>query len=81
MNDSNFSATLLQCRRNAGLTQKKVADELGIHRSAYAYYETSSKCTLPNCCTVIKLSEILGVSYAVLMDALASDMKSESKET
>ena len=68
MNSSRFSMTLRLYRENSGLTQKQVAEALGVDRSTYSYYETGS--SMPNLQTLLKLSTILNVEYNVLVDAI-----------
>ena len=69
MNNTKFALVLRQCRENSGLTQKQVADALGVDRSTYAYYETGVTC--PMGLTIIKISNILNINYSVLMDAIS----------
>jgi len=68
INNSKFSLVLRQCRENAGLTQKQVADALSVERSTYAYYETGS--THPSGSMIIKLARIFNIPYTVFMDAV-----------
>ncbi len=68
MTNSKFSLVLRQCRENAGLTQKQVADALNVERSTYAYYETGT--THPSGSMIIKLANIFNISYNVFMDAV-----------
>lgn len=68
MNSSKFSLVLRQCRENAHLTQKQVAEALNVERSTYAYYETGT--THPSGAMIIKLAKIFNVSYSVFMDAV-----------
>lgn len=51
---------LKQLREDAGLSQQKVANELGITRSTYTYYELGK--TLPNIFTLRMLAEIFHIS-------------------
>ena len=78
MNETKFSLTLRQCRRNAGLSQKQVAEALGVERSTYAYYETGT--TRPSCEMVIKLSKVFNVHYSVFMDAISDKAFDESED-
>jgi len=52
-------------RKERGLTQKKVADYLGIDRSTYAYYE-SGHTKLP-VDLVVKLAHFYQIRYAALL--------------
>lgn len=78
MANSNFSLVLRMYRMNAGLTQKQVAGALGIERSTYAYYETGS--SQPSGLMIIKLSNIFGIDYSLLMDALSDSLSDELPE-
>lgn len=81
MNNSKFSLVLRQCRENAGLTQKQVADALNVERSTYAYYETGT--THPSGSMIIKLAKIFNINYTVFMDAVGDtefDSNPEDKE-
>ncbi len=69
MDKSKFSLVLRKYRENANLTQKQVAEALGIERSTYAYYEMGA--TSPSGSMILKLSNILGIDYTVFMDAVA----------
>lgn len=68
MKNTKFSLILKQTRENAGLTQKQVAQALGIERSTYAYYETGT--SHPNAMMVLKLAAIFNVNYMIFMDAI-----------
>jgi transcriptional regulator with XRE-family HTH domain len=55
-----------EIRKSKGLTQKYMADNLGISQPAYSHYEhEAANCTFA---TIIKISEILGVSIPFLTD-------------
>lgn len=60
-----FKERLKQLRSNAGLTQKQIADELGITIRAYQYYEQGTK--YPTQPKLIKLAAILGVTPGELL--------------
>ena len=77
MNNTKFTLTLRQVRQNAGLSQKQVAETLGVERSTYAYYETGG--THPSCEMVIKLSRIFNIDYRIFMDAI-SDTEFDNNE-
>ena len=57
---------LLALRKNKGLTQKEVAEYLGISRQAYANYETGNR--EPDVNTLKKLSELFNVSIDVIFE-------------
>jgi len=52
-------------RQEKGLTQKQVADYLGVDRSTYAYYESGR--TKLNSDIIVKLAHFYRVRYAVLL--------------
>lgn len=52
----NLGNLLRRARRFYGYTQKAVAKQLGISRTAYTYYETGK--SLPSIITLKKLAEI-----------------------
>lgn len=58
--------TLLQLRKSKGLTQKDIADALGISRQAYANYEAGNR--EPDLNTLKKLSDFFSVSIDYLLD-------------
>ncbi len=58
--------TLLQLRKQKGLTQKDIADALGISRQAYANYETGNR--EPDLNTLKALSDFFNVSIDYLLD-------------
>jgi len=78
INASKFSLVLRQCRENAGLTQKQVADALNVERSTYAYYETGT--THPSGSMIIKLAKIFNIPYSVFMDAVGDTEFDNSEE-
>ena len=74
-----LSEKLKNLRRQCCLTQKQVADSLGINRSTYAYYETGK--TTPDVTTLKRLADIYGVGITELFStggdtALFSDNES-----
>lgn len=78
-----FKERLKQLRGNAGLTQKQIADELGITVRAYQYYEEGKK--YPTQPKLIKLAEILGVSPGELLSLqdqylMEADEKGSSRD-
>ena len=52
-------------RELCDMTQREVADKLGVERSTYAYYEVGK--TKPTVLTLIRLSEILNVKLIDLL--------------
>lgn len=58
--------TLLTLRKNKGLTQKEIAEHLGISRQAYANYEAGNR--EPDINTLKLLSEYFEVSIDVLLE-------------
>lgn len=78
MANTKFSLVLRMCRENAGLTQKQVAEALGIERSTYAYYETGA--SHPSGLRIMKIANILGVDYKLFMDAIFDHQFDESPE-
>lgn len=57
--------TLLILRKHIGLTQKEIADQLGISRQAYANYETGNR--EPDLSTLKQLADIFSVSVDYLL--------------
>lgn len=55
-----FHVNLREARRISGMTQKEVAQKVGVARSTYALYETGERS--PDVEVVKKLAEVLGVS-------------------
>lgn len=63
MND--FQNNLRKLRINRNLTQKQLADELGISRSLISLYETGER--LPSLKALLKISEFFKVSNDTLL--------------
>lgn len=61
----NFGETLKELRQKAGLTQKQLADKMGITASVVSYYELSERNPSPE--TLIKLAAIFHVSTDYLL--------------
>lgn len=61
---SYFSDTLIQLRRNSGLSQQQLADALGLSRSAVGMYETGKR--EPDMATLRAFSEYFGVDMNTL---------------
>lgn len=55
-----FHVNLREARKSSGMTQKEVAQKVGIARSTYALYETGERS--PDVEVVKKLAKVLGVS-------------------
>lgn len=60
-----FSQRLRRIRKECGLTQKVVAELLGVDRSTYAYYETGK--TSPDPTTLARLASLFRVSADLLL--------------
>ncbi len=78
-----FNERLKQLRGNAGLTQRQIADELGITIRAYQYYEEGKK--YPPQPKLIKLTEILGATPDELLSVqdqylMEADEKGDSRD-
>ena len=67
-----FHVNLREARKNSGMTQKEVAQKVGVARSTYALYETGERS--PDVEVVKKLAEVLGVSG----DYLIGNIKTRS---
>ncbi len=63
MND--FQHNLRKLRKNRNLTQKQLADELGISRSLISLYETGER--LPSLKALLKISEFFEISNDTLL--------------
>ena len=62
---STFSANIKACRNTNGLSQKKLASDLGISERAYQHYEAGTR--EPNLATLITLADIFDVSTDYLL--------------
>ncbi len=71
MKETQLSLKLRKLRTEKGLTQRYIADILGIERSTYAKYENAQ--AVPPFHTAVKLAEIFGVSIAYLSGEKISD--------
>lgn len=60
-----FKENLKKLRKNAGLTQKKLAAELGVALSTVAMWETGSR--QPDYKTLNKIADFYGVTYNQLL--------------
>lgn len=56
----NFNENLKNARLKKGLSQKDVAEKIGVAKSTYSLYESGSR--EPNVQTIKKISDVLGVS-------------------
>lgn len=72
---SKLSRNLKTYRKDVGFTQQQIADVLGIDRSTYTYYESGK--ILPDIKTVRKLTKILQVDYADLLDEESDPLVAE----
>ncbi len=66
--------TLKKYRKFKKLKQKDIAEMLGVSRSTYTNYETSSSFN-PDLLTTLKFCEIFGVSINTFLDDCAIDSK------
>lgn len=60
-----FSETLRTVRKSANLTQREMAQKIGVSRSSYTYYETGH--VQPDITTLVKICRILEVSADSLL--------------
>ncbi len=60
-----FGERLLELRRAGGLTQKQVADELGIHSVTYLHYEKDQR--EPPLDTVVRIAAFYDVTTDYLL--------------
>lgn len=68
-----LKARLRLLRIQSNLTQRQMADELGINRSTYTYYELG-KCS-PSLDTISKLADFFQVSTDYLLGRVCSEEK------
>ncbi len=64
-NKKELAENLKFFRTNAGLTQEKIAKELFIDRTTYAYYETEK--TTPKPLMLIKIANIFNIEFSELV--------------
>lgn len=62
---TDFGELLKRLRLNAGLTQKQLADKIGISKNAVSYYEQSLRC--PSSDILIKFARVFHVSADFLL--------------
>ena len=60
-----FSETLRTVRKSANLTQREMAQKIGVSRSSYTYSETGH--VQPDITTLVKICQILEVSADSLL--------------
>jgi len=72
----NFAKRLATLRKEAGLTQKELADKLGVSRGTIGMYEIGQRD--PDTETLQKLSDIFGVSVDYLLGK--TDIRNPSDE-
>lgn len=61
-----LSDQLRKCRQRCGLAQRQVAEQIGVDRSTYTYYELGT--TSPSIETIKRLATIYGVSIDWLLE-------------
>lgn len=61
----NFGNKLKELRQQAGLTQKQLADRMGLTKSVISYYELQERYPSPD--VLVKLSTIFGVTTDYLL--------------
>ena len=66
--------SFLTARKNAGLTQKEVADQIGVDQAAVSFWENGK--TLPRASLLSKIAMI----YGVTVDELLSEDGSTKRE-
>ena len=74
----DFANNLINRRKKAGLTQEKVADELGITRQAISKWESGT--SLPDAEMIIKLCAVLDVTPNQLLGDTAADQPLPHRE-
>ncbi|MCR5705172.1 MAG: helix-turn-helix transcriptional regulator [Eubacterium sp.] len=61
----NFNDNLKTARERKGLSQKEVAEKIGVAKSTYSLYESGNR--EPNVQTIKKISDVLSVSADTLL--------------
>lgn len=61
----NFNDNLKEARLKSGLSQKDVAERIGVAKSTYSLYESGNR--EPNVNTIKRISDCLNVSADVLL--------------
>ena len=72
-----IGAKLRTCRTNCGLSQRQVADCLGVNRSTYTYYENGR--SEPDINTLKLLAKIFNVSFISLLPNDDSETLNDSE--
>lgn len=60
-----FNENLKQARQQKGLSQKDVAERIGVAKSTYSLYESGNR--EPNVQTIKRIADVLGVSADELL--------------
>lgn len=64
--DKNFSNNLKEIRKSKGLTQKDMAEKIGVAKSTYSLYESGKR--EPNILTIKKIAKVLDISASELLN-------------
>lgn len=67
-----------ECRQNAGLSQEKVAELVGVSRQAVTKWEVNQ--SAPNTENLFKLAEIFGTTVDMLLDSNDSNKQSSAEQ-
>ena len=67
-----------KCRQNAGVSQEKVAELVGVSRQAVTKWETNQ--SAPNTENLFKLAEIFGTTVDMLLDSNDSNKQSSAEQ-
>ena len=68
MNEQEFAQRLRQYRKNKGMTQQELADQLGVSNKTVSRWESGS---YPDVTTLVALARVLGVTVDELLDPKA----------
>ena len=66
------------CRQNAGMSQEKVAELLGVSRQAVTKWEVNQ--SAPNTENLFKLAEIFGTTVDMLLDSDDNSKQSSAEQ-
>ena len=69
----NFSDRLKLARKRRGITQKEIAEKIGVSTSSYKHYENAEN--LPSLLTLKALADVLDVSTDYLLGRLDSPVE------